>query len=464
MHLANPILNTDSYKLGHYLQYPPGTQAVSAYVTTRGNSSWPEVVFFGLQMFLKAYLAVPVTAADIDEAEDIAGLHGQPFNREGWEHILKVHGGYLPLRIEAIPEGTVVRREVPLVQVVNTDPQCAWLTSYIETALLRAIWYPSTIASSVRRIRQAIVPFLEKSCDEPDKLVMSRLTDFGARGVASMEQAGLGGVAHLTQFDQTDTLAGVLYARKFYGAEMAGLSVPASEHTTMTAWGQDREKDAFSNMVDRFASFGRYSVVSDSYDIHNAVSELWGKVLKSKVTGAGGTLIVRPDSGDPIDTPVQVVAQLAYAFGTHLNGKGFKVLDGNVRVLQADGLSLQDITMILGRLEGMGFSAENISFGMGSSLLQKVSRDTYSFTMKGSALQDGDGKWRDISRRPASLREKLPAPGRQAVVQDGLDILGVPLGELAGRPNLMQPVFENGTLIKEWGFEEIRSRIRAAAI
>lgn len=464
MNLANPILNADSYKLGHYLQYPPGTRSVSAYVTTRGVSSWPEVVFFGLQIFLKDYLNTPLTKADIDEAEEIARLHGQPFNREGWEHILREYGGYLPLRIEALPEGSVVRREVPMVQVVNTDPKSAWLTSYIETALLRAVWYPSSVASTARRVRQAIQPFLEKSCVEPEKLAITRLTDFGARGVTTLEQAGIGGAAHLTQFNQTDTLTGVLYARRFYGADMAGLSMPASEHTTMTAWGQDREIEAFSGMIDNFASFGQYSVVSDSYDINNAVAEIWGKKLQTKVRAAGGTLVVRPDSGDPIDTPVQVVAQLAYAFGTHLNAKGYKVLDDNVRVLQSDGLSLQDMTMILGRLEGMGFSAENISFGMGTTLLQKVSRDTYSFTMKGSAVEDANGKWRDISRRPASLRERLPSAGRQAVIQDGRDILGIPLQDLGARHNLLQPVFENGRLLKDWSFEEIRERIKAAGL
>lgn len=461
MNLANPILNADSYKLGHFLQYPPGSRSLSSYITTRGTSSWPEVVFFGLQMYLKAYLCKPFTQSDIEEAGDIAGLHGQPFNRKGWEHILQEFGGYLPLRIEALPEGTVVRRDVPMVQVVNTDPQSVWLTSYIETALLRAVWYPSTVASFSRRIRKTIAPFLEKSCDAPNELLMTRLTDFGARGVTSLEQAGLGAAAHLALFNRTDTLSGVLYARTYYGADMAGLSVPASEHTTMTAWGQEREAEAFSNMVDHFASFGSYSVVSDSYDINNAVAELWGKKLQAKVRAAGGTLIVRPDSGDPIDTPVQVVAQLAYAFGTHLNGKGYKVLDDNVRVLQADGLSLQDMTMVLGRLEGMGFSAENISFGMGSSLLQRVSRDTYSFTMKGSAIEDAEGKWHDISRRSANHRERLPSSGRQAVVRDGLDISGVPVNELAGRENLLQPVFENGKLLKDWTLDEVRERINA---
>ena len=461
MNIQNPILNTDSYKFGHYLQYPPGTRAISSYITTRGHSETAELVFFGLQMFLKEYLSKPFTAADIAEGETVAALHGQPFNRAGWEHILNAHGGYFPLRVEAIAEGSLLRRDVPMVQVVNTDPQVPWLTSYVETAMLRAVWYPSTVASAARRIRQTMLPFLEKSCEDPQAMSRTRLVDFGARGVASLEQAGIGAAAHLVQFDQTDTLTGILFAREYYGAEMAGFSVPASEHTTMTAWGQSDEAAAYANMIDNFARFGAYSVVSDSYDINNAVAEIWGKQLQAKVRAAGGTLIVRPDSGDPIDTPVQVVAQLAYAFGTHLNGKGYKVLDNSVRVLQADGLSLQDITMILGRLESMGFSAENIAFGMGASQLQKLSRDTYSFTMKGSARQEERGIWHDISRRPAMRREKLPNSGRQAVILEEGGLAPVRLEELGARQNYLEPVWEDGKLLRDWDFEEIRARASA---
>ncbi|MBW8283822.1 MAG: nicotinate phosphoribosyltransferase [Rhizobium sp.] len=462
MNNQNPILNTDSYKLGHYLQYPEGTRAISSYITTRGHSYKPEVMFFGLQMFLKDYLSQPVTMADIDEAEEFATLHGQPFDRAGWLRVVNTHGGHLPLRIEALPEGVAIRRGVPVMQVVNTDPQLAWLTSYMETALLRAVWYPSTVATLSWRLRQTIRPFLERTCDQADHLMATMVSDFGARSTTSLEQAALGGVAHLVHFQMSDSLPAIRQARRFYGALMAGRSVPASEHTTMTAWGQSRETDAYSNMIDRFGRFGAYSVVSDSYDLHNAVSEIWGKTLQTKVRAAGATLIVRPDSGDPIDTPVQVVAQLAYAYGTRLNGKGFKVLDDTVRVIQSDGVTLQDIQMILGRLEGMGFAAENITFGVGSTLLQKLSRDTLSFTMLASALQNDAGAWHDIGRRPANPRERPLAAGRQAVVRDGTDILAVPLAELGQRENMFKPVWQDGQLLKDWGFEEVRQNAAAA--
>lgn len=458
MNLTNLILNTDSYKFSHYLQYPPQTQAISSYVEARGHSDHAEVVFFGLQMFLKEYLSKPVTMQDIDEAEAVVAAHGLPFNRDGWMHIVRRHGGFLPLLIEALPEGTMVRRGVPVVQVVNTDPACFWLTSYMETALLRAIWYPSTVASHSRKVKQIIQPILEKTCDDPAAVLPFRLHDFGARGTTSLEQAGIGGAAHLVNFMGTDTVSAVLYARRYYGAEMAGYSIPASEHSTMTSWGQDREAEAYGNMIDRFGGKGLYAVVSDSYDINNAVSEIWGKQLKDRVQAAGGTLVVRPDSGDPVETPVQVVRQLAYAFGTHLNAKGYKVLDDSVRVIQGDGISPADIGLILGRLEAFGFSAENIAFGMGAGLLQRVNRDTYSFAMKANARQDAAGNWHDVHKRPATMNLKASKAGRQAVVEGYIGLEAARADQLAGRSNLLQPVWRDGRLLADWTFEAVRAR------
>lgn len=458
MNLANLILNTDSYKFSHYLQYPPETRAISSYVEARGQSEQPEVVFFGLQMFLKEYLSKPVTMGDVEEAEVIVTAHGLPFNRAGWTHIVAQHGGFLPLLIEAIPEGTLVRRGVPVAQIVNTDPACYWLTSYIETALLRAIWYPSTVASHSRKVKQIIQPVLEKTCDDPASVLPFRLHDFGARGTTSFEQAGLGGAAHLVNFMGTDTVSGVLYARRYYGAEMAGFSIPASEHSTMTSWGPEREAEAYANMIDRFGGSGLYAVVSDSYDINNAVSDIWGKQLKDRVKAAGGTLVVRPDSGDPVETPVQVIRQLAYHFGTRLNGKGYKVLDDSVRVIQGDGISPADIGLILSRLEAFGFSAENIAFGMGAGLLQKVNRDTYSFAMKANARQDAAGAWHDVYKRPATMNLKASKAGRQAVVEGAGGLEAARIDQLANRQNLLQPVWRDGELLREWSFDEVRAR------
>ncbi len=236
MTTRNLILNTDSYKLTHYLQYPPGTTEVSSYIESRGGQ-FEDAVFFGLQAFLKEYLARPITTADIDEAEAIAQIHLGVFNRSGWERIVTRHDGYLPVEIEAVPEGTVLPTHVPLVQLRNTDPDAFWVPSYLETALLRAVWYPSTVASLSFACRKVLRAYLAETADTLDPLDF-QLHDFGARGATTDEAAGVGGAGHLLNFKGTDTMAALLVTRRYYHEAMAGFSIPASEHSTMTSWGR----------------------------------------------------------------------------------------------------------------------------------------------------------------------------------------------------------------------------------
>ena len=283
---TNLILNTDSYKASHFLQYPAETEVVSSYIESRGGQ-FPQTLFFGLQAFIKEYLLKPVTTADIDEAEALFAAHGVPFFREGWEQIVQQHGGFLPIEIQALPEGMIVPTGNALVQIRNTDPQAFWLTSYLETALLRAVWYPTTIATLSWQVKQCIRQSLETTCDNPANELPFKLHDFGARGVSSHESATLGGMAHLVNFMGGDTVVALLAARKYYGADMAGFSIPAAEHSTITAWGREGEADAYANMLQQFGQAGKLlAVVSDSYDIYHAVSEIWGKQLRAQAETA----------------------------------------------------------------------------------------------------------------------------------------------------------------------------------
>lgn len=462
MSLANPILTADAYKLAHSHLYPPGTRAVSFYGEARGVSSRPEVVFFGLQGFLKSMLQRPVTMADIAEAEEIATLARQPFPRQAFVDLVERHGGLMPVRIEALPEGTVVRRGVPVLQLVNTDPAFFWLPGFLETALTRALWYPSTVASLALRWRESLRPWYEKTADRPEDSLLTAVHDFGARSTATQEQAALGGAAVLTAFTRTDNLAALAFLRSHYGAAGAGETYPGTDHAVMTAWGQAHETEAFAHMAASLARYGLYSVVADSYDLSEAISTVVGKTLKADYAASAATVVIRPDSGDPIDTPVRAIAQLAYAFGTRLNERGYKLIDAPVRVLQGDGVSLADCGKILGRLEATGFSADNLLFGIGSALTQKVSRDMYAFTVKASAVEDAEGHWRSVAKRPAGVTERGSKAGRQAVVEEIGDLAGVPIEQRGHRQNHLVPVFENGTLLRAWSFEEIRARVRQA--
>ena len=284
----NLLLMTDSYKASHFLQYPEKTERVSSYIESRGGK-WDRTVFFGLQMFLKEYLSKPITQEDIDEAEAFWTAHGEPFNREGWMHILNEHVGRLPIEIEAVDEGSVIPTRNVLVQIVNTDPTVPWLTSFLETALLRAVWYPTTVATNSFSAKEVIYRALQETADDADAEIGFKMHDFGARGVSSRESAMIGGAAHLVNFMGTDTVEGVLAARRYYGEDMAGFSIPAAEHSTITSWGgPSHEVDAFRNMLKQFAKPGALvAVVSDSYDIYNAASTLWGEVLKQEVIDSG---------------------------------------------------------------------------------------------------------------------------------------------------------------------------------
>jgi len=460
---TNFILNVDSYKASHYLQYPPNTSVVSSYIEARGGQ-YKQSIFFGLQMFIKAYLTTPITNNDIDEAKTIFEAHGVPFNEAGWRYIVDKHNGYLPVEIEALPEGSVVPVRNAMVQVMNTDPNCAWLTSYVETALLRAIWYPTTVATVSWHCRQVIQRFLEETADNLDGLDF-KLHDFGARGATSEEAASLGGVAHLVNFMGTDTISGILAARRFYDAEMAGFSIPAAEHSTITCWGEENESAAYANMLQQFSGDGKLvAVVSDSYDLWNAIDNIWGDELKERVQRSGGTLVVRPDSGDPINIVTETVERLMNNFGYEVNSKGYRVLPSYIRVIQGDGVSLQTIEAILDAMKLRKQSTENVAFGMGGELLQKVNRDTMKFAMKASAAKV-NGLWVDVWKDPVTDSGKRSKKGRLAVVHDkNKRPTTVRIQRLGNNTNILETVYKNGELVKEFSFDEVRRNAREGAL
>lgn len=458
----NIILDTDSYKASHYLQYPPGTKRLSAYIEARKGGIYKSLLFFGLQLYLKKYLSRPVTLENIEEAEAILKPHGLPFNRKGWKLLLDRHGGYLPVEIEALPEGTFTKTGVPLVQIHNTDPDFFWLPSYLETALLRAVWYPTTVASISNRVYRSIWKALQTSSDDPDNIINSRLHDFGARGATCREQAGIGGLAHLVNFEGTDTLEAIRNARQFYHCDMAGYSIPAAEHSTITSWGEQNEQSAYTNIIETFCHPGALvSVVSDSYDLWHAVDSLWGKNLKDMIIASGGTLVVRPDSGDPIRIPLETLERLGRTFGTSLNRKGYRVLHPAVRIIQGDGMDPRSIEVLLDRLILEGWSAENIAFGMGGGLIQKLDRDSLRFAMKANAREDMNGVWHDVMKRPATDPSKGSKPGRQAVVMaDDGDLRAIRIEALENRINHLRPVFRDGVLLQDDSLDIIRKRAR----
>jgi nicotinamide phosphoribosyltransferase len=466
--LSNPILNTDSYKASHYLQYPPEASAMFSYIESRGGR-YDRTLFFGLQMLIKEYLCRPIKPAMIEQAKAFFTAHGEPFNEAGWRYVVEHCGGYLPVRIRAVPEGSVVPTHNVLVTVECDDPQVFWLASYLETMLLR-VWYPITVATQSWHLRKTIRAYLQKSSDDLTQLPF-KLHDFGARGVSSAESAAIGGAAHLVSFMGSDTVFGVVAANHYYNETMAAFSVPAAEHSTITSWGRERETDAFRNMIARFGKPGAIvSVVSDSYDLYAAL-EAWGTELKQAVLYSGGTLVIRPDSGDPRTIVLQTLRALDASFGSMVNSKGWRVLN-NVRVIQGDGVNPDSIEAILAAMDEAGFAADNIVFGMGGALLQQINRDTQCFAMKCSAIRLGD-VWHDVHKNPVTDAAKRSMKGRLTLLLNRRTgeyrtvTLPVVWDEhaIAGEwDEALVTVFESGRLLADVSLAEIRSRAHAGEV
>jgi nicotinamide phosphoribosyltransferase len=463
--LMSVIVRTDSYKFSQWRMYPADTVNISSYIESRGGE--PESVFFGLQAYIKDYLLDPISMADINRAELVVRAHGLPFNREGWEIILHEHRGLLPLTIEAVPEGTVMPTHNVQVQIRLTkdDARLSWLVSYIETCLLRGIWYPSTVATKSRKFKKMIAAALLRSSDVPvDEQIAFKLHDFGARGASSGETAMLGGMAHLVNFMGTDTFEALFGAMHYYNTEaVVGFSIPASEHSTITSWGRENETEAYRNMITQFSGKGKlYACVSDSYDIWNAISNIWGRALREQVIASGGTLVVRPDSGKPVEVVVRCLQLLDEAFGSTINGRGYKVLHPSVRLIQGDGINEDSLPEILEAVMRAGYSIDNVAFGMGGGLLQAWNRDTLRYAMKASSRKTATGSWVGFSKDPITDSGKRSKEGRLGLISEGgigPSLIRTVTEDFANeRGNILREVYVDGELLVEDTFEAIRER------
>ncbi len=452
----NLLLLTDSYKLTHWKQYPPGTEKVYSYFESRGGM-FDKVVFFGLQYFIQRYVeGAVVTQEKIDEAAKIAALHlgnDKLFNKDGWEYILREHGGMLPVSIKAVPEGSVVQTHNVLITVENTDPKCYWLTNYLETLLVQT-WYPTTVATLSRNMKSRILEYLDDTGNP--ELIDFKLHDFGFRGVSSVESAGIGGAAHLVNFKGTDTIASLILLRDYYDAEMAGFSVPAAEHSTITAWGRSHEAEAMRNMLEQFPN-GTVAVVSDSYNIYKACSDIWGDKLKEKVLGREGVVVVRPDSGNPPDVVLDVLNILGDRFGYTINSKGYRVLNDKIRVIQGDGMDYAMARDILENMRIHKWSADNVSFGMGGALLQKLNRDTQKFAFKCSSVTV-NGEERNVYKEPITDPGKNSKAGRLKLVKVHATYYTESDSD-PGRDELVE-VFRDGRLLRKYTLDEVRERAK----
>ena len=465
--LDNIILLSDSYKVSHFVQYPPRTEVVYSYFESRGGK-FPEVLFFGLQYIIKRYFAGKVvTAAKIREAEGYFKVHfgtTRNFNKAGWEYILEKYDGHLPVSIKAVPEGTVVSTHNVLLTCENTDPKCFWLTNFLETLLVQ-VWYPCTVATNSRRQRILIEKWLEATgCEDINSSADFKLHDFGFRGVSSAESSAIGGLAHLVSFRGTDTMSAFVCGRQYYGCEMAGFSIPASEHSTITSWGREGELDAFRNMLIQYPE-GIVACVSDSWDVFNATENFWGHELRDLILQRhDGRLVIRPDSGDPPTVVVKCLELLGGPGGgfesyVSKTATGHRLLPPQVRIIQGDAICYEMIDKIYAAMAAAGWAADNVGFGSGGALLQQMNRDTLKFAMKCAAVVI-DGVEKEVYKDPITDPGKRSKRGRLALIRNAEhQFVTVKKSEVPeGAKDHLVEVFRNGKVLVDYNFDEIRNR------
>lgn len=447
------FIDTDSYKLSHWKQYPDKTNYMFSYLEARKGGKFSHTVFFGLRYILNN-LKVP-TAEEVEEGAEFAKAHGVPFNKKGWLRIVEL--GYYPIKIRAVPEGAIIPENNILMSVESTDPETFWIASWLETQFVR-LWYPITVATNSWNIKQMIKGFCDKTSDTPDEDIKFKLHDFGARGVSCAEQALIGGMAHLISFFGSDTILGVLGANKIYGVEsgMSGFSISASEHSTMTMHGRDNEVGAYKQMIREYGSDAVFACVSDSYDIYNAVEHIWGGELKEAVEQMDAMLVIRPDSGDPVEVVTKVIKLLDKKFGHQMNSKGYKVLK-NVRVIQGDGVDHDSILSILKAITDLGYSSDNVNFGSGGALLQKHNRDTCKFAFKCSYAKV-NGKGVDVFKSPATAQWKKSKKGLLDLVPGVKSGTCKTVNGNDGVGGLLTTYYKDGEIIHKDSFDDIRRR------
>lgn len=449
----NPLFLTDSYKVAHPPAYPQGITKTFLYAESRGGQ-YARVVPVGLQYTLMKYFCRPFTMEHVEEARETFMEHMGIFPYEHWKRLYDKTGGVYPMKIRALPEGMVAPTHVALVTVESTIPEGFFVPGWFEPPLLRGLWYPTEVATRSWHCKQVIRGFLELTSDNPEAELPFKLHDFGARGVNCHEGAEIGGFGHLVNFQGSDTIEAIMMARKYYGCKMAAYSIPASEHACTTSWGKENELAFYRNFLKLYAKpGGLLAMVADSYDLYHAITEHFGKALREDIIKSGATVVVRPDSGDPVTVVRQCLLLLERNFGSYINRKGYRVLH-NVRVIQGDGVNEASIRAILEAIVRAGFSATNVAFGMGGHLLQQLDRDTQKFALKCSEVVV-DGYVREVFKDPKTDPGKASKRGRLDTIRSGTgNLVTVPVS--GGVMSAMETIYEDGKMTRIYTLDEIR--------
>lgn len=494
--MINPLLCIDFYKADHRRQYPPGTQLVYSNFTPRSNRLYKghsdKIVNFGLQMFIKSYLIDAWNEGFFNRDKGEVLLEYKTFmdstlgpDAFPLDHIANLHDlGFLPIEIKALPEGALVPMKVPVLTIKNTIDDYFWLVNYLETVMSTELWKPIVNATIAYDYRKTFEEFADLTGADKTGIIFQG-HDFSARGLSNKEDGYKSGIAHLTSFCGTDTCLAIQGAKDFYNAdytkELVGTSVPATEHSVMAMSSKDGELETFRRLVTELYPSGIVSIVSDTWDLWKVLTEylpaLKDEILARKPNTLGlAKVVIRPDSGDPVDiicgtkrtadlsVPTHVekgaIELLWDTFGGTVNDKGYKVLNERVGLIYGDSITLERQQDILSRLEAKGFASSNVVLGIGAFSYQYQTRDTFGMAMKATAGVV-NGKLREIFKDPITdSGTKKSAKGLlQVVKENDTYILKDQVTEAEEQRGELQPVFKDGKLLVDYTLSEIRERL-----
>lgn len=481
----NPLLLTDGYKLDHRRQYPQGTTMVYSNWTPRRSriDGVEEIVFFGLQYFLKKYVLEDFERHFFQQPKERVLAQYQRRvncylgeNSVGIQHIADLHDlGYIPMVFKAIPEGRSVPLRVPMFTMYNTLPEFFWLTNYFETLLSAVVWLPCNSATIARQYRLLLDRYASETSSQPD-FVNWQAHDFSMRGMAGIEGALLSAAAHLLSFTGTDTIPAIDLLEQYYGAdaenELIGGTVPATEHSVMCMGTATGEQETFRRLISEVYPKGIVSIVSDTWDLWKVLTEFL-PALRDEIVGRDGKVVIRPDSGDPVlilcgnpDGATEperkgVVELLWDTFGGHINGKGYKELAPCIGTIYGDSITLQRAEEICERLKTNGFASTNVVLGIGSFTYQYNTRDTFGFAMK-ATYGEVNGEGRAIFKDPVTDDgTKKSAKGlMQLRLENGRYQLLDDVSREEEMEGELKEVFRDGKLLVELSLADIRRNIR----
>jgi nicotinamide phosphoribosyltransferase len=478
-----PQFAADFYKVSHPIMYEPGTQVVYSNLTPRKSLvENDEVVFFGLQYFIKEYLIKGWNENFFQQPKDQLISEYRNFMQKTvgdapYKHLEELHDlGYLPLKIKAVKEGTVVKTGTPVMTLYNTDDRFFWLTNFIESFMSCELWKACTSASNSRLLRQCVEKFASETCDNNLHCPIQN-HDFSFRGMHCFEDSALSGAGHLLTSVGTDTIPAIRLLEQYYNTsvndEFVGGSVPASEHSQTTIMGPEGEFNFFKRIITETYPRGIVSLVSDSYDYFKVISEYTEKLkpyiyARQPLGPLPAKVVFRPDSGDMVkiicgdpDSGDELERKgslqiLWEVFGGKVNDKGYKEINPYVGLIYGDGCSLARINAVLSRMKEIGFASNNILFGVGSYHFNyNITRDTYGWAVK-CTYAKVNGEDIKVCKTPKTDLNALKKSHKGLMRLNADMTLDQEVSWDEEKEGILEPVFLDGVLVREQSLSDIR--------